>query len=148
MLLFYLGSRKTCKPWFLEVYPIFMVPKVCISIVDFDPEVDVPFVISSSLFGDDVLRRIRDSLWKYIDKSEPKLAMYVCPKIRVKLDLEKGLPKAICLTLDGWSHIQKINYGLLLFNCRICHDYDHFVKKCKKKLSSRKPITRLNMEKS
>jgi len=84
-------------------------------------------------WGDDVLRIFIDSMWKYIDKSKPKLAMYACPKICVKMDLEEGLTKDIFLTVDGWSHIQKNNYELLPFNYRICHDYGNFVKIFKKK---------------
>lgn len=47
--------------------------------------------------------------------------------------MEKGLPKAIKLTVVDWSYIQVLEYEKLSFKCRHCHGYGHFVRHCKKK---------------
>jgi hypothetical protein len=44
------------------------------------------------------------------------------------VDLEKGFPEAIQLTLDNWSYIQKVDYEQLSFKCKACHEYGHFAK--------------------
>jgi hypothetical protein len=48
----------------------------------------------------------------------------------VEVDLEKGLPEAIQLTLDNWSYIQQVDYEQIPFKCKACHEYGHFVKSC------------------
>jgi hypothetical protein len=40
----------------------------------------------------------------------------------VEVDLEKGLPKAIQLTLDNWTYIQKVDYEKLPFKCKAYHE--------------------------
>jgi hypothetical protein len=52
--------------------------------------------------------------------------------ICVEVDLEKGLPEAINLTLDNWNYLQQVDYEQLPFKCKICHEYGHFVKHCPK----------------
>jgi hypothetical protein len=59
-------------------------------------------------WGDDVLKSIGDVIGKYIDKEEPKPPMFACARICVKVDLEKGIPKSIKLTLDNWSLFNKL----------------------------------------
>jgi hypothetical protein len=41
--------------------------------------------------------------------------MYSCAWICVEVDMEKGLPEAIKLKLDDWTHIQKVDYEQILF---------------------------------
>jgi hypothetical protein len=48
------------------------------------------------------------------------------------VDLEKGLPEAINLTLDKWNYLQQVDYEQLPFKCKICHEYGHFAKHCPK----------------
>jgi hypothetical protein len=72
------------------------------------------------------LKSIGYSLGKYIDGSKTKSPMFVCAWICVEVDLEKGLPETIKLTLDDWNHIQNLDYEQLPFKCKVCHEYEHF----------------------
>jgi hypothetical protein len=58
--------------------------------------------------------------------------MFTCARICVEVDLEKGLPEAIKLALDGWMHVQQLDYKQIPFKCRSCHEYNHFIKNCPK----------------
>jgi hypothetical protein len=49
-------------------------------------------------------------------------------RICVELDLEKGLLKAIQLTLNDCSYIQQVDYEKLPFKCKAYHEYGHFMK--------------------
>jgi hypothetical protein len=49
------------------------------------------------------------------------------------VDLEKGLPEAIYLTLDNLTHIQQLDYEQFPFKYKVCHEYGHFAKECMKK---------------
>ena len=71
---------------------------------------------------------IGNSLGNYIDKAEPKVSLFSCARICVEVDLEKGLPKAVSLFMDGWEHMQKVDYEQLPFKCKKCHEYGHLVK--------------------
>ena len=71
---------------------------------------------------------------KYVDKSEPKAPMFSCARICVEVDLEKGLPEAINLSIDGWNHLQTVDYEQIPFKCKYWHEYGHFEKSCSKKL--------------
>jgi hypothetical protein len=51
-------------------------------------------------WGDNVLKSIKDSIKKYIDKSEPKSPVFSYARICMEVDLDKGIPKAVKLTLD------------------------------------------------
>jgi hypothetical protein len=42
------------------------------------------------------------------------------------VDLEKGIPHAVNIKMDNWSHIQEVDYEKLPFKCRACHEYGHF----------------------
>ena len=74
-----------------------------------------------------------------MDKSEPKASMFSCARICVEVDLEKGLPESIMLSIDGWNHLQIVEYEQIHFKCKFCHEYGHFAKSCPKK--PEKPIT-------
>lgn len=80
---------------------------------------------------DDALRCIGNSLGRYIDRVEPK-EKYSCARICVEINLEKGILEAIAITLDNWQHIQQLDYEQLSFKCKVCHEYGHFAKNCKK----------------
>ena len=43
---------------------------------------------------------------KYIDGCEPKDNMHACARICVEVDHGKGLPEAIKIKIDQWTHIQ------------------------------------------
>ena len=78
---------------------------------------------------------------KYVDKYEPKPPMFSCARICIEVDLEKGLPKSIILSIDGWNHLQTVDYEQIPFKCKYCHEYGHFAKSCPKK--PEKPISDL-----
>lgn len=46
--------------------------------------------------------------------------MFACTWICVKVDLKKGLSKAILLTLNNWKHYQKLDYEQLPFKYKTC----------------------------
>jgi len=56
----------------------------------------------------------------------------VCDQIYLGVDIEKGFPKDIQLTLDNWSYVQNVDYEKLSFKCKACHEYGHFEKNCSK----------------
>lgn len=102
---------------------------------DFDPELDVPNVVPVWVclphlplhyWGDDSVRAIGNDVGKYIDRCEPKDNMQACARICVEVDLGKGLPEAIKLKVDDWTHIQSLDYEQIPFKCKVCHEYDHF----------------------
>jgi len=81
---------------------------------DFDPELDVHNAVSVWVrlphlllhyWGDDSVRAIENAVGKYIDRCEPKDNMKACARICVEVDLGKGLPEAIKLKVDDWTHI-------------------------------------------
>jgi hypothetical protein len=69
-------------------------------------------------------------LGKYIDCVEPRDGLQACVRLCVEVDLEKGLPEAIQLTMDNWSYLQQVDYEQLPFKCKACHEYGHFAKNC------------------
>ena len=44
----------------------------------------------------------------------------------------RGLPEAIKLKVDDWSHIQQLDYEQIPFKCNVCHEYGHFANRCTK----------------
>jgi hypothetical protein len=54
-------------------------------------------------------------LGKYIDKVEHRDNMQSCTRICVEVDLEKGLPQDMKLTLDNYMYLYSINYEQLPF---------------------------------
>lgn len=108
---------------------------------DFDPEMDVPSVVSVWVrllhlslhcWGDDLVRAIGNAVGKYIDRCEPKNNMQACARICIEVDLGKGLPEAIKLKVDDWTHIQQLHYEKIPFKCKVCHEYGHFANRCPK----------------
>ena len=108
---------------------------------DFDPELDVPSAVPVWVrllhlplhcWGDDSVRAIGNAVGKYIDRSEPKDNMQACARICVEVDLGKGLPEAIKLKVDDWTHIQQLDYEQIPFKCKVCHEYGHFANQCSK----------------
>jgi hypothetical protein len=88
---------------------------------DFDPEVEIKNVVPIWVKlphlplhcrGDYVFRCIG----KFINKVEPKPPMFAYVHICVEVDLEKWILEAIKLVLDGWTHIQKLDYKQLPFS--------------------------------
>ena len=51
-----------------------------------------------------------NSFGHYIIKSNPKVPMFVCACSCIEVDLEKGSLEAVKLTMDGWTHLQKLVY--------------------------------------
>jgi hypothetical protein len=67
-----------------------------------------------------------------LDRAEPKGEQFTCARICVEVNLEKGLPDTIKLSLGEWCHIQKLDYEQIPFKCLRCHAYGHFAKSCPK----------------
>ena len=110
--------------------------------LSFDVEKDIPSKVPVWVklphlllhcWNDEVLKTIEKSLGKYIDKSYSNPPMFSCTRICVEADLEKGLLKAINLNMEGWKHLQTIDYEKIPFKCKVCHKYGHFEKSYKKK---------------
>jgi len=77
---------------------------------DFNPKNDIPsiFLVWVKLqhlhlhcWNDDALRFIGNSIGRYIDKAEPKENLFSCATICVKVDLKKGIPKSMIISLDN-----------------------------------------------
>ena len=88
----------------------------------FDLEKDVPSTVLVQVrlphlplhsWNDEALQAIGNTLGKYIDKEDPKGRLFSCTRIGVEVDLEKGLPEALNLFMDGWEHLQKVDYEQL-----------------------------------
>ena len=59
--------------------------------------------------------------------------MFSYAKICVEVDLEKGMSEAINLNMEGWSHLQAVDYERIPFKCKVCDEYGHLAKFCQKK---------------
>jgi hypothetical protein len=57
-------------------------------------------------FDESSLKDIGNELDKFIDQAKLKGNFYSCVRICVEVDLERGLPKALQINLDRWSHHQ------------------------------------------
>ena len=92
--------------------------------LSFDLEKDIPKAVSVWVklphlplhcWNDEDFQAIGNTLGKYIDKLELKSPMFSCARICVEVDLEKGLPEAINLSIDGWNHLQTVDYEKIPF---------------------------------
>lgn len=81
---------------------------------EFDPKMDVPSAVPiwvrlSHLplhcWGDDSVKSKGNAVGKYIDQCEPNENMHACTRICVEVDLGRGLPEAIKIKVDLWTHI-------------------------------------------
>jgi hypothetical protein len=79
-------------------------------------------------WGEDCFKSIGNKLGRYITHPAPKGNIFTCARICVDMDFAKGLPEAIQLNLEGWSHLQALDYEQVPFKCNFFHDYGHFVK--------------------
>jgi hypothetical protein len=78
------------------------------------------------------LKSIRDKSRSYIGWVEPKGNIFTCARIYVGMDLERCLLKVIQINMEGWSHIQSIEYEKIPFKCNYFHEYGCFAKRCPK----------------
>ena len=87
--------------------------------LDLDFEADIPSMIPVQIhlqhltlhyWNDQSLKAIGNALGKYIDKFETKEGIISYARICIKLDLEKGFPKVIKLSLKNWNQLQNLNY--------------------------------------
>ena len=74
------------------------------------------------------IKSIGNSLGKYIDNYDPKYPIFTCAHIYGNKS-RKSLLEAIVLYMDGWNHLQKLDYEHIQFNCRVCHQYGNILKK-------------------
>jgi hypothetical protein len=90
---------------------------------DFDPAVDVPTTVLVSVrlsnllmhcWNWDSLNHIGNALGKFIDQANNK-DQYDFARICVEVDLEVGLPEAIKINVDSWTHVKKLDYEKLPF---------------------------------
>ena len=92
------------------------------------------------LWGKSTLADIGNKLGRYIDSADPKGSQYKCARICVEVNLEKGIPEALKLTLGDWSHTQELDYELIPLKFYFCHLYDHFAERCSKLAESQKLV--------
>jgi hypothetical protein len=123
-------------PYFMGSRGLFLAPWT----LDFNPGAEIIAApvwvrlphLPLHLWG---IRSLEDSgnkLGRFLDKAEPKGDQFTCTRICVEVNLEKGLPEAIKLSLGEWCHIQELDYEQIPFKCLRCHAYDHFAKSCPK----------------
>ena len=110
--------------------------------LSFNPEKDIPKAVPVWVklphlplhyLNDEDFKAIGNTPDKYVDKSELKTPMLSCTRICVEVDLDKGLPESINLSIDGWYHLQTVDYEKIPFKWKYCHEYGHFAKTCLKK---------------
>lgn len=70
--------------------------------------------------------------WPLHRSSWAKGEYLLTTRICVEVDLEKGIPEAVVISLDNCQHIQQLDYEQLPFKCKICHEYGHFALNYKK----------------
>jgi hypothetical protein len=139
---FRFASKEDCDlvfrsgPYFMGSRGLFLAPWT----LDFNPEAEITAApvwvrlphLPLHLWGKSSLKDIGNKLGRFLDRAEPKGDQFTCARICVEVNLEKGLPEAIKLSLGDWCHIQELDYEQIPFKCLRCHDYGHFARSCPK----------------
>jgi hypothetical protein len=147
---FSFSSKEDCDlvfrsgPYFMGPRGLFLAPWT----LDFNPEAEITAApvwvrlphLPLHLWGESSLKDIGNKLGRYLDRAEPKGAQLTCARICVEVNLEKGLPEAIKLSLGDWCHIQELDYEQIPFKCLRCHDYGHFARSCPKAPQEPEPV--------
>jgi hypothetical protein len=131
-------------PYFMGARGLFLAPWT----LDFNPEAEITAApvwvrlphLPLHLWGKRSLEDIGNKLGRFLDRMVPKGDQFTCARICVEVNLEKGLPEAIKLSLGDWTHIQELDYEQIPFKCLRCHDYGHFAKSCPKASGEPGPV--------
>jgi hypothetical protein len=131
-------------PYFMGSKGLFLAPWT----LDFNPGAEITAApvwvrlphLPLHLWGISSLEDIGNKLGRFLDRAEPKGEQFTCARICVEVNLERGLPDAIKLSLGEWCHIQELDYEQIPFKCLRCHDYGHFAKSCPKTSEQPGPI--------
>jgi hypothetical protein len=130
---YFMGSRGLfLAPWTLEFNPGAEITATSVW-------VRLPH-LPLHLQGKNSLEDIGNKLGCFLDSVEPKGDQFTCARICVEVNLEKGLPEAIKLSLGEWCHIQELDYEQIPFKCLRCHAYGHFAKSCPKASEESGPV--------
>jgi hypothetical protein len=132
------------RPYFMGARGLFLAPWT----LDFNPGAEITAApvwvrlphLRLHLWGRKSLEDIGNKLGHFLDSVAPKGDQFTCARICVEVNLEKGLPEAIKLSLGEWSHIQELDYEQIPFKCLRCHDYGHFAKSCPKASGEPGPV--------
>jgi hypothetical protein len=108
--------------------------------LDFNPDMEISSApvwirlpcLPLIFWGEVTFKAIGNKLGRFITHFEPKGNIYTCARICVDMEFSKGFPEAIQLNVDGWSHLQALDYEQVPFKCNSCHEYGHFTKICPK----------------
>jgi len=131
-------------PYFMGSRGLFLAPWT----LDFNPGAEITAApvwvrlphLPLHLWGKSSLKDIGNKLGRFLDSVEPKGGQITCARICVEVNLEKGLPEAIKLSLGEWCHIQELDYEQIPFKCLRCHAYGHFAKSCPKVPEEQGPV--------
>jgi hypothetical protein len=131
-------------PYFMGSRGLFLAPWT----LDFNPGAEITAApvwvrlphLPLHLWGISSLEDIGNKLGRFLDRAEPKGDQFTCARICVEVNLEKGLPDAIKLSLGEWCHIQELDYEQIPFKCLRCHAYGHFAKSCPKTSEEPGPV--------
>jgi hypothetical protein len=131
-------------PYFMGARGLFLAPWT----LDFNPGAEITAApvwvrlphLPLHLWGRRSLEDIGNKLGRFLDSVEPKGDQFTCARICVEVNLEKGLPEAIKLSLGEWFHIQELDYEQIPFKCLRCHAYGHFAKSCPKASGEPGPV--------
>jgi hypothetical protein len=148
--IFSFSSKEDCDlvfrsgPYFMGSRGLFLAPWT----LDFNPEAEITAApvwvrlphLPLHLWGPGSLEDIGNKLGRFLDSAEPKGDQFTCARICVEVNLEKGLPEAIKLSLGEWCHIQELDYEQIPFKCLRCHAYGHFARSCPKASEEPGPV--------
>ena len=96
----------------------------------FDPDKDITSTVPVWVkiphlllhcWGDEDLRAIGNALGKYIDEKESKPPIFHVQE-SMEVYLDKCWLKEIKLSMDGWTHLKKVDYEKIPFNYNLCHE--------------------------